>query len=354
MTFILLQILRGVAAAMVVCHHYVASQIERHLEVRPWIENLGGSGVDIFFVISGFIMMITQSDPAKVVSAKDFLWRRLLRIAPLYWALTITAFALVMLAGDSINSEFGLQKFLTSMLFLPDGTGIDMEASAHTAYVIPMAWTLTYEWYFYLVFAVTLAFGIQALTRLGLMVIWFAACVAIGFVFQPTSLILQVATSPIVFEFLLGCLIAILYSKGYRLNGLQASALGMVAVILLSNSLHESAFEQILFWGVPAFMLISAASLYEAGKPDLAMLRPLVRLGDISYSLYLSHFFCLALFVRMQDRSTSLDKGFSLLSIGVFALLILLVAELCYRFIEEPSRKFFAGRRYRVASPVKI
>jgi exopolysaccharide production protein ExoZ len=353
MIFILLQILRGVAAAMVVSHHYVASQVEREHEVRQWVEDMGGSGVDIFFVISGFIMMITQSDPAKAVSAKDFLWRRLVRIAPLYWALTVLAFLLALLAGNAVNSDFSLQKALASMLFLPFGSGIDMETNAHTAYVIPMSWTLTYEWYFYLVFAVTLAFGLQPLARLGVMAIWFAASVAIGLLLQPASLILQMASNPIVFEFLLGCLIAILYRKGYRLSGLQASVLAIIAAVLLGNIFHQSAFERILLWGIPAFMLIAAASLYQAGRLDFAVLSPLVRLGDISYSLYLSHFFCLALFVRLQDRLPYLDKGFSPLSLALFMLLVLLVAEICYRCIEEPARKYFGRRRHRLGQPLK-
>lgn len=353
MIFVLLQILRGVAASMVVFHHYVASQLERQFEVQQWIEDLGGSGVDIFFVISGFIMMITQSDPERPASARDFLLRRLVRIAPLYWALTIAAFALALLAGDAVHADFSLQKALSSMLFLPFGSGIDMEMNAHTAYVIPMAWTLTYEWYFYLVFAVTLALGLQPVARLGVMAGWFAVSVAAAFILQPASLILQMAGNPIVFEFLLGCLVAILYRKGYRLGGLQAVALAAAAVFLLSNIFHQTAFERILLWGVPAFMLIAAASLYQAGRLDLIILRPLVRLGDISYSLYLSHFFCLALFVRMQDRSSLLNQGFNPLSLALFTLLVLLVAELCYRCIEEPARRYFSRRHRLSAQPAR-
>jgi exopolysaccharide production protein ExoZ len=350
MMFVLLQILRGVAASMVVGHHYVASQVERDEEVRPWIEGVGGSGVDIFFVISGFIMMMTQSDPQKTNSARQFLWRRLVRIAPLYWVLTLTAVLLALVASGEVNTDFSLQKALTSLLFLPFGSGIDMELEAHTAYVIPMAWTLTYEWYFYLVFALTLAVGLKPMTRIGVMATWFTLCIAIGYLFQPTSLILQMATNPIVLEFLLGCLVAILYRKGYRLNGLQAIALGILASLMLGNMLHETALERLLLWGVPAFILIAAASLYQAGRLDFVMLRPFVRLGDISYSLYLSHFFCLALFVRMQDRSAYLQEGFSPLSLMIFMVLVLVVAEVCYRCIEAPARTYFSKQRQSVAS----
>lgn len=353
MVFTFLQILRGVAASLVVGHHYVASQIERGFDVRPWVENMGGSGVDIFFVISGFIMMITQSAPGKLVSAKEFLWRRLVRIAPLYWVLTIAAFLLALLAGSEVNSDFSLQKTISSMLFLPYGSGIDMEANAHTAYVIPMSWTLTYEWYFYMIFAITLALGMQPVSRLCTMTVWFGITVAIGLWLQPTSLILQMATNPLVFEFLLGCLVAILYRRGYRLRGWQAGVLAIISAYLLSNIFHHTAIERLLFWGLPAFMLIVAASLYESAKTDSAMLSPLVRLGDISYSLYLSHFFSLALFVRLQDRLPLLEQGLTPISVVAFILLVLLIAELCYRFIEEPARKYFGKRRYQLAPSIK-
>lgn len=349
MIFVLLQILRGVAASMVVGHHYVASQVEREEDVRPWIEGIGGSGVDIFFVISGFIMMMTQSDPNKTVSARQFLWRRLVRIAPLYWALTLLAVLLMLVASSEVNTDFSLQKALASLIFLPFGAGIDMELEAHKAYVIPMAWTLTYEWYFYLVFALTLAIGLKPITRIGVMASWFVICIAVGFLFQPVSLILQMASNPILLEFLLGCLIAILYRKGYRLSGPQALVMAMLAIFMLGNMLHQTAFERLLLWGVPAFMLIAAASLYQAGKLDFIMLRPFVRLGDISYSLYLSHFFCLALFVRMQDRSSYLQEGFSPLSLMIFMVLVIVVAELCYRCIEEPARRFFSQKRQPVS-----
>lgn len=94
MVFVLLQILSGVAASMVVGHHYVASQVGRGQDVRPWVESVGGSDIDIFFVISGFMMM---TQPHKAISAQPFLWCRLVRITPLYWLLTLTAVLLITL-----------------------------------------------------------------------------------------------------------------------------------------------------------------------------------------------------------------------------------------------------------------
>jgi peptidoglycan/LPS O-acetylase OafA/YrhL len=335
---------------MVVCHHYVASQADM-VGVGRWLLNFGGAGVDIFFVISGFIMMITQSDPAKSYTAKDFLVRRLARVAPLYWILTAVAFALVAVAGSAVNTQVSAQKFMMSMLFLPySETPISMSMSAHTAYVIPMAWTLTFEWYFYAVFAISLAFGLKPMARLPFIAAWFTCAVIAGIVFQPASLILQVMTSPLVFEFLLGSIIAILYMRGYRLSGIQALILAIGSLAVLANLLHADNIMRTVVWGSAAFTLIAAATLYEGRKRQVAAIIPFAWLGNISYSLYLSHFFSLALFVRLQKHFGFIGEGFGPLTVLVFIVLTLGVAELCYRFIEEPARGFFSRRRGRAVS----
>ena len=352
--FIWVQVLRGLAASLVVLHHYLASQIERGAEVGRWLENVGASGVDIFFVISGFIMMMTTSSTHKDPAAGDFLWRRLVRIVPLYWALTIIAYAMVLAAGSSVNTVVSPEKFTLSMLFLPySEAALDMGTLAHKAYVIPMAWTLTYEWYFYLVFAITLAIGLKPGGRLLFMSAWFAVTVAIGLLLQPSSMIAQVVTHPMVFEFLLGCAIAILYNKGYRLGGWPALVLALAGMFVLSNIFHHTAYDRTFYWGLSAFALVVAATLYRGSQTDSVAIKPLAWFGDISYSLYLSHFFTLALFVRLQKRFDLLGDSFGLPTMALFLLLVLLVAAACYYGIEEPARRFFARRRRPLGAPLK-
>lgn len=341
--FIWVQVLRGLAAAMVVCHHYVASQAEHGAQVSRWLLDFGGSGVDIFFVISGFIMMITQSDIGRQHPGRQFLVRRLMRIAPLYWALTALAFGLASLAGPAVNTHIGFGKFMMSMLFLPSADHpIDMATDAHTAYVIPMSWTLTYEWLFYLVFATALAFGLHAYARIKFIALIFVLFIVAGLLWQPQALLLQVITSPLLLEFLLGCGVAALYLQGVRLRTSQALLLAAIAVVVLANFLHGSVFSRVAIWGLAAFGLVLAATLAPPGRKPGPALRPFARLGDISYSLYLSHFFTLALFVRLQSHIPPLSDGFGIATICAFVLLNLLVAELSYRFIEEPARRFFA------------
>lgn len=345
--FIWIQVLRGVAAAMVVGHHYLAAQAERGVAIGQRLLQAGGAGADIFFVISGFIMAITQSGDASRFSARVFLLRRLMRIAPLYWVLTAAAFGLASVASGTVNSRFSVEKFIMSMLFLPYSEGvIDMDAHAYLAYVLPIAWTLTFEWLFYLVFALALALGMRPLARLGFIACCFAASVIAGIVFPPSSPVLQVLSSPLLFEFVLGCTVAALFLHEVRFRNWQAMLLALAGTMVLLYTVHDSVAARVLVWGTAAFALVSAAALSDGARAaPSAAIRPLARLGDISYSLYLSHFFTLALFVRMQQHLPALGDGFGVPSVVVFVLLAWNVAALCYRFIEEPTKVFFARRK---------
>jgi peptidoglycan/LPS O-acetylase OafA/YrhL len=338
-----IQCLRGAAASMVVMHHYLASQAEQGAAIPRWLLEFGGSGVDIFFVISGFIMAVTQAEPRASggAAAGAFLHRRLLRVAPLYWVLTGLAFCLAMIAGPAVRTPIGPDKFLMSMAFLPYSiTPLDMANTAHLAYVIPMAWTLTFEWLFYLVFAAALLLPMPAVGRLRFIAVAFVVLVASGLLMQPESLLLQVATSPLLFEFLLGCGAAMLYRRGWRLDAMLTLLLALCAGAVLAHGWHHDVYQRTVIWGLAAFVLILSAS---AGKPMAwmtAISRPFEHLGDISYSLYLSHFFTLALFVRLQHRVPMLADGTGWSAILAFAVLALVVAELCYWFIESPARRY--------------
>lgn len=349
--FIWVQALRGMAAAIVVCHHYVASQAAQGVPVGNWLLEFGGSGVDIFFVISGFIMTMTQPE-GREVGAGRFLARRLARIVPLYWVLTVAAFAMTALPSDIVHARIGFEKFLMSMLFLPYAEApLDMAADAHRAYVIPMAWTLTYEWLFYLLFAAALALRLPPLARLRFIACAFFVFVATGVLLRPAAPLLQAATSPLLLEFLLGCVVAVLYMHGMRLAGWQATLLAVAAWVALANVFHGSAVTRILCWGPAAGALIAAAVLVGRGcSPENPFIRLLTRLGDISYALYLSHFFTLALFVRMQKHLPPLVDGFSPLALAAFVLLVWNVAALCYRCIEVPARDFLVRREYAMGA----
>ena len=160
-----IQYLRGIAALMVVVVH-IPVQLSRMGFNGDWPEFLN-IGVDIFFVISGFIMWTTTFDGR--VGVAQFLSRRLVRIAPLYWALTSIT-VLVMLAAPTLvqSGKLDLQHVITSYLFV---------ASQHpvTQLMEPIlvpGWTLNYEMFFYVVFALCLPLraGFRAMAVMAILV----------------------------------------------------------------------------------------------------------------------------------------------------------------------------------------
>src|SRR5438876_1283510 len=145
-----IQILRAVAALLVVFHH--ALEESRAAIPGPkspdWLTTFGAAGVDIFFVISGFIMLYV-SFPAggPPASPQSFLFSRITRIYPLYWICLATIIALKsVVRSSSLPGDPNV--FLGSILLLPGDYMI-----------LGPAWTLVYEMYFYIIFAATLIFG---------------------------------------------------------------------------------------------------------------------------------------------------------------------------------------------------
>ena len=147
-----IQFLRFVAATLVALFHSTLA-IEKFFagNLPPLflrISNLGAAGVDIFFVISGFIMIITSfSDSREPFSPRRFLARRAIRIYPIYFI--YSAFYLVFYDLFATGKDVSLLQVLGSLFLLP----------GFSSYIIGPGWTLSFEIYFYACFAVAMMFG---------------------------------------------------------------------------------------------------------------------------------------------------------------------------------------------------
>lgn len=331
--------MRGVAALLVVFHHYNGTAISNGFSIAGLERSvIGNIGVDIFFVISGFIMEFTAGGRTYVQGdARNFLLRRGARIFPLYWALTIVAFGAALVLGSAINSKITPEEFLLSMLLLPT-TG----ANGKALYVIAMAWSLTYESYFYALFASLLRFKIE--TRLTVLAGIFAVSTTIGFATQPQAPVAQLLVEPMLFEFLAGCLLAHGFRRGWSLGnvaGWMLLALSIGLMLLEFDYFPLPDKTRVVFWGIPAAMMVYGVVL-SVGKSFGGFMTPLVYLGDISYSLYLSHFFTLAAFVRIYEKWTAAMPVPNWLAAVVLLALCLLVSHICYKLIESPSRRMLS------------
>jgi exopolysaccharide production protein ExoZ len=328
-----IQVLRGIAVLMVVFHHYAGTALERGFAL-PGLERvaIGNAGVDLFFVISGFIMeYMAGARPPQRGDRRRFLLRRMVRILPLYWLLTALAFGAALLLPGVVNSPVTGSLFLWSMLLLPD-------PASPAVYVIPMAWTLTYELYFYLLFALLL--GCRPGLRLILLLLCFVPALLVEDAWTAGRPLLGMMLNPILFEFAAGVWLAQLARHAKPLNDAMRAALPAVAGAILLAQLNMNITESLsrLFgWGMPAVLLVAGVVLHRQGNHGGAM-HGLERIGDLSYSLYLSHFFAIALFAKFHSRFGLHSLIPAWLSGLALFLTCLLIAQLCYRLIEKPAR----------------
>ena len=304
-TFRGIQALRGFAASIVVIHH--ATQQWSLYTVGKGLSLFwanGAAGVDIFFVISGFVMaMSTIGREHKTHPALNFLGRRLIRVVPLYWVITfIFLFKLELLrrfpgfqnGPRLVEAPFGY--ILSSLLFIPYRNSLDTIAP-----LVVTGWTLTYEMFFYLLFAGALALRVGVARALTPVLITLAA---VGLFYKESWPTLTVLASPLLMEFLAGLLLGHVMIKGYRLNATASLVLGILALpaLLLFVSPWDMANIRFLEWGIPAFLLVLAAAMTEE-RLGRFWPRWVLLLGDASYSLYLSHLLVMALLIKIFIRS---------------------------------------------------
>ncbi|OUS39058.1 hypothetical protein A9Q94_00450 [Rhodobacterales bacterium 56_14_T64] len=274
-----LQLLRALAALLVLIGH-VLGEAQHYFAVSlpitalPWTR-----GVDLFFVISGFI--ITLSASRRLDQPGVFLWRRFLRVAPLYYLFTTAMVAtLLLLPGATKGTELEPGQIISSYLFLPferhDG---------RIAPVLSLGWTLNYEMFFYVLMAFSLCLRRPFVALALLMLTFSAACL-----FRWNSTTAQFYSNPIVIEFLFGIGLAQLFRRNIVLPSTPLALLAVAAGLALLVTLHQTTLPRFVAAGLPAMIIVAGGTLF---CPPLAPARLLLRLGDASYVLYLSHRFTL-------------------------------------------------------------
>lgn len=298
-----IQFLRAVAALMIVVCHYPGAKLY-----------VSAAGVDIFFVISGFIMGTVAMD----TTPGHFLYNRLVRIVPLYWAMTLVMCVGAMF-GVFATFSFTPDQLWKSLLFIPylDGTGL-------IAPLLVVGWTLNLEMLFYVVFAIGLALRAPLLftvTALGLLV-------AAGQVSDPTIPAMKLWTSVLLVEFAAGLVLSRLTFSSRR-GGLAAIALALAGFALAEWINGESEQYRLLFWGLPAFLAVSGCIWLEraGGWPD-TLLAPLAIVGDASYALYLIHGVVISFVHKLVAPG---------LTGGVLSVAVAVVASIClHKLVEKP------------------
>jgi peptidoglycan/LPS O-acetylase OafA/YrhL len=345
-TLFLVQFLRGLAALSVAMLHAQHEAAALALSLgSPWEPGFHfpwPAGVDVFFVISGVIMVHASRGSFGEEGAPSlFLARRVARIVPLYWAATTLYLLLALVAPGLLTSEI-LEPWpvLASYLFIPFERPDGIVQPLYS-----LGWTLNYEMFFYALFGLALALPYRR--AIPVLVAALLALVALGrAVHLPEPL--GFWTSPFLLEFVFGLALGHLRVRGVALGRNAQGMLVLAGLALLTLDLTRTEgmlAARPLAWGLPATLLVAAAALGRTElSPRTAATRFAVALGDASYALYLLHPFAIR-----GCRAAVAESGFgaNLGPVGFIALSLVLaiaVSLVVHRLFERPATEWVRRR----------
>lgn len=278
-----IQMLRAIAAMLVIYIHafFVAMSYDINMQ-RPltaW-QRLPNCGVDIFFVLSGFIMVYVQFH--KKYSPVNFFINRFVRIVPLYWFLILLlALIHVILPSVVLKTYFTWAWVFQSVAFTSD-------FFSHFHYpVLPNGWTLEYEMLFYLFFSASLF-----IRRFSVSMCVTIICVLVFVV---------ITHHAIMIEFIFGMLIGF-FTIHKQVNFHVSMVSFVIGVMLFAGTCFYPDYffagngvpGRVWIWGVPAMFVIFGLVNFPQYKYSF-----MYTLGEASYSIYLFQFFAILPFYKM-------------------------------------------------------
>lgn len=304
---------------------------------RPWIGGVGPAGVDIFFVISGFIIYrVARRSAAQAAitgrwrAARDFAMKRITRIYPLYWIVFIAATLIALRVP--VPQSF-IRKPQLDLLLLIDSI---------PNFRVNAAWTLTFEVYFYAV--TTLSILIWPTRILIVLLGWFAMVGGATLLATTcgVAIPLDYVFAPILLEFLLGILVGTLVEQRRVRFPILAIIIGALWIMLgawaLSQDGGRAAQSYVLrlgCWGLPAGLIVyGVLALETSGRAIMPAL--LQYLGDASYSIYLWHavvFVGVAAAFHDFGWIGVINRSLLAVSMGAIALAVGLLS---YHVVEKP------------------
>jgi exopolysaccharide production protein ExoZ len=298
-----IELLRFVAASCVVCFHL------------PPIMN-GAFGVDLFFIISGFVMMYSTN-----ISAKNFFWKRIIRIVPLYWVFTLGVFLMALFLPELLNNtKANFLDLVKSFFFIP----FNKNEIGHYP-ILFLGWTLNYEIYFYLIFGLCSVFFYKFRDIATSILL-----ISIVFIFNSyENFIANVYSNPIVIEFIFGMIAyRTLWLKKLDIHSFVLISLCVITLLIIPQS-------RVITSGIPMLIIFYLSHFFFSGKK---MPNQIYFLGGCSYSLYLTHPYI----IQSVDKFTKLfNVNFILDILLIFIIFILCVgfAMIIFIFFENKLNK---------------
>lgn len=348
-----IQFLRAVAALLVVYVHSIDLQMGFGVSKQQnffHLQNFGAIGVDLFFVISGFIITYVANKYTGAEQGFQFLAKRFRRINPAYYVASILFFGISVLPtiidgkSPAISIDRTTNSLIDTFLIIPTGGNMLIYSP-----LLAIGWSLAFEWLFYFLFFLLIVMKTRNKPILfGLLI---TGLVALGYVLKVPDFRYIFITNPIMLEFLLGVGICQLYLKSIKMpNWLSIACLtiGMGSYILLVifgygllSELQavlsgQLSMKRFLLWGIPsAFVAFGCIFLEKNNRfTSLWNYKWMLLMGDASYSIYLVH---LTVFTLL--RILYKQWGFFMpadLAIIVQVAIATIISIGFYKYIEKP------------------
>jgi exopolysaccharide production protein ExoZ len=328
-----LQYLRALAALCVLAFHAMGSQ-----QRLPWA--LLQLGVDLFFVLSGFLMVAITDESTRPL---PFFRDRFLRVVPLYWLAT-AMMVLALWSGLAWSLRTTPWHVFASFAFIP-AVNPSLDGDARMFPILAPGWTLNSEMMFYALFAAMLAlprrWQAPALTAA------LVGIAALGLLLRPATPALRGWTHPIALEFVAGAWLGLAWQQGRRLWPVLALSV-VAAVPCWLFMTVDPAWRRLLILPVLVGLLVAVLILERrpGGIPEWRIPR---LIGDASYSIYLCQVFAMMAWSALQTRN-GLPRSIEPIAIFVTGTIGGIAV---WRLVERPLLALFSRRRrYRRGAPV--
>ncbi len=346
----ILQVLRAIATVIVFLSHYFADGYTLYE-----IHFIGAVGVGIFFVLSGFLLIYTDRS-----NYKGYMMKRLIRICPLYWLVTLLVFVLGLIAPSYLHTSVPtVSNLLKSLFFIP-------YYSAHGIFpLLPIGWTLIVEMFVYVLYymvarSVILAYMLKrkasfnkkgenstneiekatkdsAVCRGVVMAAILLLLIVLNRV-VPNSLFLFSYGSNYMIYFVIGIIGALLLKKSEKrffIKQIHSSKLSILLFVLLFaffigfSTIYDDTVCNVVILGLS--ILAAIVLLWSASFPKI-----IVMLGDISYSFYLTHYFLVKLFTRVLIRLVwPINTFFAIVFLILCFVVTACISWVSYQLIEK-------------------
>ncbi|QZT38751.1 acyltransferase [Halosquirtibacter xylanolyticus] len=339
-----LQLLRAIAAWMIVYHHLMQTFFDfKSDSILGWFfSNKGSFGVDVFFVLSGVVMY--QCIQNRNYNARQFFVKRIMRIVPVYWFYTLLISLLIYILPTIFDyTSFDIISLIKSLLFIP----FDNPSGIGVYPILTVGWTLNYEFFFYMLIALVLSMSNR---RVALKVSICMTLMPILSFFLPSHPIwMWVIKSPLLYQFIVGLCIADMYKRyGCYINEVSRSLRLVICIVLLTGSglslfmpeisgvsnpyiiLSTNTASASLLVGM--FMIMEGLLSFSGKIPSR-----LLKLGDISYSTYLCHSIIESLVLYGFIVFDINIEDYLLTAVLITTLLVYWSSVLSYRYIERVS-----------------